>query len=100
MPRAIVPLAFLLLALPGCTAAPDRESGISTLPSSYVLPPRANTAPRGSEAFCRTYGQQTASNRLRSSTRNGGRGPSGFDTVLAEREGERAIARCLAGRTN
>jgi hypothetical protein len=90
---------LLLIALGGCVA-PEEKSVISTLPSSYILPPRPNTAPRGSAEFCRVYGQQSASNRLRSSTRSGGRGPSGFDTFLAEREGERAIARCRAGRTN
>ncbi len=68
--------------------------------TAYGINRRPNTAPRGSDAFCRTYGQQSAANRIESSRGTNNQGPSGFDKFIAREEGERAYRRCVAGRTN
>ena len=101
MKRFLIPVTCLVLA--GCsTQNAGRTAGVVSVPSfsDYLLPPRPYTAPRGSADFCRNYGQQSANNRLRSSSRSGGRGPSGFDFYLARDAGERAAARCRSGRVN
>lgn len=92
--------AGLFAILGGCAAENRTGAGISVSPSSYLRPPQANTAPRGSPEFCRIYGQQTADNRLRMSSGFGGRGPRGMDFANARLEGERAAARCASGRLN
>lgn len=92
-------IVLLLLGLGGCVAE-GQPSGISVSSGSYLLPPRPNTAPRGSAEFCRIYGQQTADNRMRGSSGFNGRGPSGADFAGAELEGRRAAARCASGRLN
>jgi hypothetical protein len=95
MKYALVVAAGLLT---GCTATTAPRSGPDFTPSySRIAVP--NTAPRGSEAFCRTYGQQTSTSRAFSSA-PAGKGPSGYDRTLAQVEGERAYQRCLTGRTN
>lgn len=93
-------IAGLLLALGGCAATKKPEFDISVSPSSYLRPPQANKAPRGSREFCRIYGQQTADNRVRSSRGTGGRGPRGMDFASARLAGERAAERCASGRLN
>ncbi|KAB0681914.1 hypothetical protein [Aureimonas leprariae] len=59
-----------------------------------------NTAPRGSEEFCRTYAQQTAVSRIEAARNGNGGGANGFDRLRAEQEGDRAYERCRSGRTN
>lgn len=93
-------IACLAFAAGGCVADPPRSDFGISVSSSSLLPPRANTAPRGTREFCRIYGQQTADNRYRSSSGVNGREPSGVDIPRAEREGERAAARCMTGRLN
>ena len=95
MKRAILLISAALLA--GCNTAPPRSGPDFTPSYSRITQP--NTAPRGSEEFCRTYGQQTSTSRAFSSSPDG-RGPRGFDRASASVEGERAYHRCLSGRTN
>ena len=67
-------------ALAGCTSAQST----------------ANTAPRGSQAFCEQYGRQTAANRVMESG-DDGKGPNGFDIARARTAGRLAFSRCLTG---
>ena len=81
----------------GCTAGTQtRYPDITPFPNTYAS---ANREPRGSDAFCRTYGRQSAANRLKS-LETDGRGPSGIAVQQARREGDRAYARCRSGRLN
>lgn len=60
----------------------------------------ANPHPRGTAAFCRTYGRQTAGNDY-FANRDSDEG-IGYDLIQqqrAEEAGRRAYERCLAGRT-
>jgi len=91
---------LLILAagvLAGCTAAGPQGGPDFTPSHSRLVAP--NNAPRGSEEFCRNYGQQTSTNRAFAAAPDG-RGPRGNDRALARLEGERAYQRCLSGRTN
>jgi hypothetical protein len=78
-------LVLALASLAGCTAV-------------QMPPSPASQAPRGSEAFCRYYGDETTKRRVMDSG-SVGHGPSGFDRHLAARAGDRAYQRCLSGRT-
>lgn len=73
-------LSAACLALAGCTSVQST----------------ANTAPRGSQAFCEQYGRQTAANRIMDSG-NDGSGPNGFDVARARSAGRTAFNRCLSG---
>jgi hypothetical protein len=89
-------LAFAIIAsgvLAGCTATPSAFDE-----TTYGINRPANSASRGSDAFCRTYASQTTANRIESSGTSG-RDTSGFDGFLAQNEGARAYERCSAGRT-
>jgi hypothetical protein len=89
-----MPIALNCL-LAGCTAATPY---IGT--DAPLVDRGPNTAPRGSEEFCRTYAAQTTVNRIEMSRNGNGGGPNGFDRHLAGLEGERAFERCRSGRTN
>lgn len=60
-----------------------------------------NAHPRGSEGFCRTYARQTAGNAYEGNRDSeDGFGRDLFTAEQARQAGERAYARCRAGRTN
>lgn len=93
------PALFLLLTpLLALGLASCVSSGPGSAPF-FQDDPGPNLEVRGSRAFCERYGRQTAQSRLQAGGSDG-RGPSGFDRSRARKEGERATARCLAGRTN
>lgn len=94
MKPLILITASLLLA--GCNATPRTGPDFTPSLSRISLP---NAEPRGSEAFCKTYGQQTSTTRAFAAA-PAGEGPRGYDRALARAEGERAYRRCLSGRTN
>lgn len=94
MRQVFVVLLLCLLAActtPGQTTFDETTYGINRAP---------NTARRGSEDFCRTYGNQSAANRIESSQGERGTGTSGFSIFLAQNEGKRAYERCLSGGTS
>ena len=83
--------AALLSAVAGCTAvSPNAPTyGVGTI--------NANTARRGSPEFCRRYAEQTYTNSFETN--------SDFQNAAGAQEparadGEAALKRCLAGRTN
>ncbi|MEF2070163.1 hypothetical protein [Consotaella aegiceratis] len=90
--------AFLAcLTVAGCTA-------ISPVPDTPYpgTPVSANPKPRGTEAFCRTYARQTASNAYedRVDTDEDSWVVRQGTAEQARRTGDEAYRRCLAGRTN
>lgn len=89
-----ISLAVLLL-LTGCVAPPPNLGD-----ERIHLNRGPNTAPRGSEEFCRIYAAQTTVDRIEMSRNGNGGGANGFDRYLARQEGDRAFARCRSGRTN
>ncbi|MBE7186028.1 MAG: hypothetical protein INR68_16650 [Methylobacterium mesophilicum] len=90
-------LSMLLACLmAGCAATPAPYVNELAIHTSRG----PNTAPRGSEEFCRIYAAQTTVSRIEMSRNGHGGGANGFDRHLARQEGDRAFERCRAGRTN
>lgn len=89
-------LAILVLA--GCSPQTEtRFPDVSPIAGARVS---ANAQPRGSEAFCRTYARQTAGNQYEGNRDSGDSFGSDLGALQqAERAGDVAYRRCLAGRT-
>jgi hypothetical protein len=98
-PRTIrsLPMTAVLLAVSACATGTPPASPLAT---SFGVNRPPNREPRGSEAFCRVYGEQTAANRVENSRGSRSNSRTGFNIFLARQEGERAYRNCLAGRTN
>ncbi|KAB0675666.1 hypothetical protein [Aureimonas leprariae] len=83
--------SIALLAAAGCTAvSPNAPTyGVGTI--------GANTARRGSPEFCRRYAEQTYTNSFE--TNSDFQVAAGAEAP-ARADGDAALKRCLAGRTN
>ncbi|SKA17869.1 hypothetical protein [Consotaella salsifontis] len=97
--RIVVILA--VLALTGCTTA-ESQSFLPD-PSGHRIHRPARVAPRGSEAFCRNYGEQTAQNAYEDYRDDDDDATIARDLIAqqnAEKVGRSAYLRCKQGRLN
>lgn len=99
MKASLLALLAAGLALAGCVSDPYPNQGSLFLsPDSSI---GANRAPRGSDAFCRRYAQQTQDNYFESnSDLEDGFGSNAFVYRQAQGAGDDAYGRCRRGRTN
>ena len=78
------------VVLTGCTTA---------YPGGYGEHYAGNPPAPGSDAFCRNYAQQTSASDFEGN-RETGQGSGGIAGSHAHHAGDRAYARCRAGKTN
>ncbi|KAB0682813.1 hypothetical protein [Aureimonas leprariae] len=99
MKAPLLALAGAGLALSACVSDPYPIQGSVFLsPDSSI---GANRAPRGSDAFCRRYAQQTQDNFFEAnSDAEDSFGSNALVYQQARRSGDGAYERCRRGRTN